>query len=595
MLQYFYDQGSHATGKLSRIERYMPSTNQLTAIDNHYDTIGNISAQIYIIDSKEYKAEYRYNKDSQMTSITYPSGLKVNYHYNQAGKIDSITSNNSFSSIASEIEYMPFGSVKSLVYGNQLKLTRDYDLSYRLTKQQVGELEDYYSYDEVSNIINTIHRQLPQESKAYTYDLLNRITTMQSATENQSFVYDDSHYSNSMREKVSSINGKIQFSQYNNKLNSYTDDKSHHVEYDSNGNVTKLGEMTLSYDAFNNLIKVSKAGKPVAEYQYSPFNQRVIKVVDGKKTIFIYDQLGKLIEIIAPHSITVTDIIYLDDQPIAQIVNGSTYYFMNHANTTPMYLLDQQGRESWRANIKPFEIDANGIVEQNLRFPGQYYDEETGFYYNNARFYHPKLAQYLQPEPLDILSGGSQYSYAYAGYNVIDVTGENPVVVARIVVVAVLKFVWKPIATAFTKGASKTEKAANKAEAARQTPKEISKQTNACKTGQVCGGNNLAESISQAANLRNYLRQAEEYGQGNIKELQNGKYRFYGEYSSAKTHGEMAGRRIVREWNYKSGAKRTWHETVDHNGRVRQVRPEMNNGVKTHYTFDKNGNFMGNR
>ncbi|WP_116964616.1 hypothetical protein [Fastidiosibacter lacustris] len=53
--------------------------------------------------------------------------------------------------------------------------------------------------------------------------------------------------------RISSINGKIQFSQYNNKLNSYTDDKSHHVEYDSNGNVTKLGEMTLSYDAFNGL------------------------------------------------------------------------------------------------------------------------------------------------------------------------------------------------------------------------------------------------------------------------------------------------------------------------------------------------------
>ncbi|QPB86128.1 citrate synthase [Pseudoalteromonas rubra] len=53
----------------------------------------------------------------------------------------------------------------------------------------------------------------------------------------------------------------------------------------------------------------------------------------------------------------------------------------------------------------------------------------------------------------------------------------------------------------------------------------------------------------------------------------------------------MAGRRTVREWDPATGAKRTWHETVDHNGTVRQVRPELNNGTKTHFMFDKNGNF----
>ncbi|MWK34590.1 citrate synthase [Actinomadura sp. J1-007] len=55
----------------------------------------------------------------------------------------------------------------------------------------------------------------------------------------------------------------------------------------------------------------------------------------------------------------------------------------------------------------------------------------------------------------------------------------------------------------------------------------------------------------------------------------------------------MAGRRAVREWDPTTGRKRLWHETVDHEGRVRQVRPEFNNGKKTHYMFDRNGRYTG--
>ncbi|MBS0621350.1 MAG: citrate synthase [Verrucomicrobia bacterium] len=57
----------------------------------------------------------------------------------------------------------------------------------------------------------------------------------------------------------------------------------------------------------------------------------------------------------------------------------------------------------------------------------------------------------------------------------------------------------------------------------------------------------------------------------------------------------MAGRRVVREWNPISDVKRTWHETLDHNGSIRVVRPERNNGEKIHYLFDDDGVFEGVR
>jgi uncharacterized protein RhaS with RHS repeats len=54
----------------------------------------------------------------------------------------------------------------------------------------------------------------------------------------------------------------------------------------------------------------------------------------------------------------------------------------------------------------------------------------------------------------------------------------------------------------------------------------------------------------------------------------------------------LVGRRLVREWDPFGGNKRTWHETLDHHGRVRQVRP-VTDGPKVHYMFDEFGKFTG--
>ncbi|WAL68789.1 hypothetical protein ORV05_13790 [Amycolatopsis cynarae] len=42
------------------------------------------------------------------------------------------------------------------------------------------------------------------------------------------------------------------------------------------------------------------------------------------------------------------------------------------------------------------------------------------------------------------------------------------------------------------------------------------------------------------------------------------------------------------------GRSRMWQETLDHDGRIRQVRPHNpNGGPKVHYTFDADGNYTG--
>ncbi len=45
----------------------------------------------------------------------------------------------------------------------------------------------------------------------------------------------------------------------------------------------------------------------------------------------------------------------------------------------------------------------------NLRFPGQYYDSETGFYYNFHRYYMPEVGRYLRED--DVKSDYNLYIY----------------------------------------------------------------------------------------------------------------------------------------------------------------------------------------
>ncbi len=96
------------------------------------------------------------------------------------------------------------------------------------------------------------------------------------------------------------------------------------------------------------------------------------------------------------------------------------YYHTDHLGT-PIMMTDSTGQVVWKAEYLPFgevaslneDVDGDGIkVTNNLRFPGQYGDAETGLHYNMARDYQPVVGRYIQSDPIGLWGGLNTYSYA---------------------------------------------------------------------------------------------------------------------------------------------------------------------------------------
>ncbi|WP_165419248.1 RHS repeat-associated core domain-containing protein [Corallincola spongiicola] len=103
------------------------------------------------------------------------------------------------------------------------------------------------------------------------------------------------------------------------------------------------------------------------------------------------------------------------------------YYFANDHLGTPQRLTDSDANLVWDAVYTPFGLADVKLetVTNNLRFPGQYYDGESGLHYNYFRDYDPNTGRYIQSDPIG-LNGGLN-TYGYVGGNplrFVDPTGE---------------------------------------------------------------------------------------------------------------------------------------------------------------------------
>jgi RHS repeat-associated protein len=191
--------------------------------------------------------------------------------------------------------------------------------------------------------------------------------------------------------------------------------------------------------ARNQLANVRINNVLVASYLYDHRSLRGRKTLSHPPagvpaiTLYTYDPNGHLFQEIAGSGPNIGQalVTYLwqDDVPAAIVLGPNTpgnpsaqdkllYLEVDHLNT-PRIARDEQKRVVWRwdsdafGNTAPNEDpDGDGIKTTiNLRFPGQYFDAESGLHYNWHRYYDPQVGRYTQPDPIGVEGGMNPYAY----------------------------------------------------------------------------------------------------------------------------------------------------------------------------------------
>ena len=200
-------------------------------------------------------------------------------------------------------------------------------------------------------------------------------------------------------------------------------DPSHHLletvnggtttySYDDNGNTTDNTDYQFTYGDNNRVKTAEQSSTVLATYTYNGRGERV-KKASSSTTLYLYDQRGQLIAELDDTGATIKEYAYVDGQPLALIDgSGVNLIHTNHLNT-PQRITDENQTVVWDATYTPFG-EATILTEtitNNLRFPGQLYDAETGLHYNGARYYCPECGRYTQSDPLGQGAGTNTYIY----------------------------------------------------------------------------------------------------------------------------------------------------------------------------------------
>ncbi len=101
-------------------------------------------------------------------------------------------------------------------------------------------------------------------------------------------------------------------------------------------------------------------------------------------------------------------------KPLALLQDGEVYYYHLDHLGTPQEMTDAQGEIVWSMCYKAYgnvvRKDVE-LVENNLRFQGQYFDTETGLHYNRFRYYDPDAGRFIHQDPIGLLGGDNLYLY----------------------------------------------------------------------------------------------------------------------------------------------------------------------------------------
>lgn len=445
-------------------------------------------------------------------TMTYPGKLQIKYQYGTDGRPNQVNAvlGAETISLAGAITWQPLiERLDKLAFGNGLDYERRRDAGGRLSLIRLSNAQG-----------NIIFAPLQYDSRnrvngygilGFAYDDLDHLSCQSYIAKNCQDVIKTgqrtelAHDHNGNLEDVMTYDGTgtvtysdhLAYSGANNKVIGETISPTPSADglhgsnapyhYDLSGFVIGQdnGAITFGYDAARQMTRYARSGA-VWHYAYNANRQRVAKFAPGGDTYYVYDHQGHLIYELMPGG-GQRNYVWLGDIPLAVIDQTATgaksavYFIVTDFTNTPRYLYDTAGKKVWEWPFAPYgntaaveHTDSNGVkVTFNLRFPGQYYDAESGLHYNHTRHFSPRTGRYLQPDLIGLQGGVNVYTYANGNpISYTDPTGTNPIL-TLFAIIADAVFTTQEIATGEPPGAGATKAGVKTASNLTNVAKEV--------------------------------------------------------------------------------------------------------------------------
>lgn len=423
-----------------------------------YDAEGKVLKETSKYGSKSAQSiEYSYDAEGRVISKTYPSGTglgTVDYVYDEKGLLTSITNDDgtvrsyvydSFDRISSIKSYDEPGSA------DYIETVYTYDSQSRVSSMQHKDgssiLESFtYTYDKENNILSTTHvNNLPEdgkkinETRVYTYDdyyNLSSSTMTDHLSDDAQLVttYTYDQVGNRASQTTGAVTTTYTYNGLNQLLSKTDSDGTVNYTYDGRGNQileqnTEAGTSTeMEYAVTGEMIGLTEySGETATMTQNNLYDHngiRIMKTEDGASRDYYYDS-GACAFTMDGDNVSIANIL-TPQGAVAGSYRDSTYHtYLKDQQGSTTNIVNENGTLSAAYDYSDFgettEITESGFDNQ-VCYTGGIYDDETGLYYLNARYYDPELGRFISQDTYRGMPEESDqwHLYAYCANNPIN-------------------------------------------------------------------------------------------------------------------------------------------------------------------------------
>jgi RHS repeat-associated protein len=356
---------------------------------------------------------YTYDGNGRISTIQYPQGgPKLEYTYDEkTGRPTQLM--NGKEMLVKDAEYDALSgrliSYKQLVpgTGKYLKQSRVLNSKLQVSGIKAGFERDAnllvdleYEYDDAQRVSHETD-YVSNEVTEYEYDASSRLKRASRWGKDEwELGYDFDGFANRESQKKNKGSAPELASAYDAATNQVLGASA---AYDANGNIVKLFDMDLRFDAQNRLVSIERKGKGAEQYGYNPGNLRIWKkLATGEEEIHFY---GDGCRRLATYRLT-RDRLGI---PSLTLIDSDIFFAgkLLSSNDKPV-VLDRLGSvRAWidsqsnveRTKYYPFGEERQVTRNDRRKFTTYIRDSFSELDYAEQRYYSSALGRFITPDP----------------------------------------------------------------------------------------------------------------------------------------------------------------------------------------------------